>query len=420
MPSRARPRYWPRAIIFLLFALISAHAETRSIQNGVTIIENLAQPSEPLRTIACSELWRVGGEEDVAGEPLGFITDIDVDAEGNTYLLDNSLSRVQVFDAAGQWLRTIGREGSGPGEFIRAESFLVLPNGDIGALQPLSAHVIGLTCEGLPAPNIAFRGNEGFQFVGLIDAASDRIIAGLTERLRQENESYVVETLATYDRLGNLKSTILQRMIRQRDQGAPADADGNSSFGEHWRASSDGTVYVSRRPHEYRIEIFDLEGTLQKIIQRQYRPVKLSDEELVEEDERVERLHRMTRGSGIDFQVDPYKRDISALYPRPGGELWVSTSRGALEHEAGTIGVFDVFDATGRYVRQTRLQVDYHPNRDSFELIGNRLYVIKEGQMRPSFVSESASATIYYDNENLDADDGDDEAPPLEVICYEL
>ncbi len=393
---------------------------SRITRDGVTTIDNPSEPVFPLKEIPCRELWRVSGDEELAGGLLGFVLDVDVDAAGNTYLLDTSLSRVHIFDPSGTWLRTIGREGEGPGEFARAERFALLPNGDLGVLQPLSAKVVGIAPDGQPAPNVAFRTNEGFQFIYSLDASGDRVVVDLSETVQIDGERHIAQTLATCDRMGTIQSTVLSRSIKAVDQGIAADAEGIGSFMENWSVSADGRIFVTRRPHQYCIEVFDLEGALQQVIRRQYTPVKLAADELAEEKERVERLKSMTRGSGIDFEVDPYKHDIEATYPRPGGDLWVATSRGALERPPGAIGVLDVFDADGRFLTQVRLPVDYDPERDSFELIGDRLYVMKESQMRPSFVSESSAMTLYFDNDKLEDDDQEEEAPPLEVICYQV
>jgi hypothetical protein len=411
--------------ITLLFALsVSspdiARAGTIPNSGPAPVVNNPSQPVEPPRLFARRELWRAGGEDDVAGEPLGFVTDVDLDTDGNTYLLDNSMSRVQVFSPDGQWLRSLGREGDGPGEFRRAERFALLPGGDIGALQPMSAKLVGIAPDGTPAPDVALRGSEGIKLIGQFDAAKDRVIADLTETIRLADETHVQETLATYDRQGKPLSEILERTVKQSDQGRATDPDGNGSFGDCWAAGDDGRVFVARRPHEYRIEVFDLDGRPLQIIQRKYDPVKLSDGKLAEERERIDRLQRMTQGSGIHFELDPYERDITALYPRPNGELWVSTSRGALEQADGTIGVFDVFDAAGRYIRQVSLPADFSPERDDFELIRDRLYVLKEGQMVPSYVSKSGGNTTYFDNDKLAGENADAEAAPMEVICYEL
>ena len=61
-----------------------------------------------------TELWRAGGEDDeyfsapsAPSEPT---------SEGQIYLLDSQLSEVHVYTPDGEHLRTVGREGDGPGE----------------------------------------------------------------------------------------------------------------------------------------------------------------------------------------------------------------------------------------------------------------------------------------------------------------
>lgn len=67
----------------------------------------------------------------VLGDPLNpeevFFqpTYVDSDASGNIFVLDTGDPRIQVFDRDGNYLRTMGREGQGPGEFARP-SYLVV------------------------------------------------------------------------------------------------------------------------------------------------------------------------------------------------------------------------------------------------------------------------------------------------------
>ncbi len=59
----------------------------------------------------------LGDDGGISQEPvLASPSEIRTDREGNIYIADNKLSAVQVFDADGNFLRSIGRAGEGPGE----------------------------------------------------------------------------------------------------------------------------------------------------------------------------------------------------------------------------------------------------------------------------------------------------------------
>ncbi|MBB6069570.1 hypothetical protein HNQ61_001185 [Longimicrobium terrae] len=60
-------------------------------------------------------------------ETVGDISDFRV-SEGRFYILDGPSKRVRVFDTRGQLVSTIGRQGSGPGEFRSPVSIAVLGN----------------------------------------------------------------------------------------------------------------------------------------------------------------------------------------------------------------------------------------------------------------------------------------------------
>jgi len=56
---------------------------------------------------------------------LYFPQDLDVDREGNIYLVDTFNSRIQIFDKRGKYLKTIGRNGKGPLEFDKPEDIFI-------------------------------------------------------------------------------------------------------------------------------------------------------------------------------------------------------------------------------------------------------------------------------------------------------
>ena len=77
------------------------------------------------------------GELDGPDEYLfGRIGSLAVDNERNVYVFDTQANHVRAFDATGTYLATFGREGEGPGEFSRAETIAVLPDGRLLVRDP--------------------------------------------------------------------------------------------------------------------------------------------------------------------------------------------------------------------------------------------------------------------------------------------
>ena len=79
-------------------------------------IHNSATPAEGVETITLEELWRIGGDDEES-VLIGLIAQALVGDDETIYLLDGQLNQIEVFSADGEHQGTIGREGSGPGEF---------------------------------------------------------------------------------------------------------------------------------------------------------------------------------------------------------------------------------------------------------------------------------------------------------------
>ena len=95
------------------------------------------------------------GAAAVAGE-LSAPADIALDAAGNVYVADTGNHRVQVFTAAGVFLRTFGRLGRGQGEFYNPRGIAVR-GGIVRARRPASPRERELACLASPLANSTTR-----------------------------------------------------------------------------------------------------------------------------------------------------------------------------------------------------------------------------------------------------------------------
>ncbi|MDE0659755.1 MAG: hypothetical protein OXI79_08930 [Gammaproteobacteria bacterium] len=77
------------------------------------------------------EVFRVGGMVGEVWEQFGMIEDVAFDGAGNLYLLDADALNVVVVDHEGDFIRTMGRAGNGPGEFDFPRWLAVLEDGRI-------------------------------------------------------------------------------------------------------------------------------------------------------------------------------------------------------------------------------------------------------------------------------------------------
>jgi hypothetical protein len=91
------------------------------------------------------ELWRVGGDSESEEDLFGVISDIDIDATGEVYLLDSQLSEVKVYSKDGEYLRSLGREGEGPGEFRRPAAMFFTDDGKVAVVQMMPGKIVLLS-----------------------------------------------------------------------------------------------------------------------------------------------------------------------------------------------------------------------------------------------------------------------------------
>jgi hypothetical protein len=147
------------------------------------------------------ELFTLGGSE---GRPDSFYrvspTDVGADSAGNIYILEHAASRVVVFDSAGEFVREMGGEGSGPGELPGPASMWVSRDGTVSVFDYLKGGLVLYGSDGAVLSERPFRlfavptGHRHF-------AASSEGIFVVTQAPREEEDRtfYVLLNVTSED-----------------------------------------------------------------------------------------------------------------------------------------------------------------------------------------------------------------------------
>ncbi len=348
------------------------------VKDGVMHVMNPAESSEGPATIEMQEAWRIGGQDDE--EIFGVVTDIIADDEGNFYLLDSQRNEITVYSEDGEYLRTIGREGEGPGEFRGAFSMFRVSDGNIGVLQAFPDRIVVLTPEGDPAGEYPLPESPdgGFRVLFAAEYAGDNL--ALIYGVNQPSESGFTQTtvLALVDAEG-------EKEVRLHSQDATMSAATAliaekewDVFRNRWTSSPDGRAFSAVNFGEYSINVWDSEGQLDRVIHREYADHVRSDEE-------KERLLGIYKGftrqipiPNIKYEIEDAFNQIQTLQARDDGTLWVRTSRGTNGLKPGVAAIFDVFDENGRFTRQVTLKGEGDALNDGYFFVKDRMFVVTD------------------------------------------
>jgi hypothetical protein len=365
-------------------------------------------------TVAPEELWRAGGmdDEDVI---FGIVTQIAGDSEGNVYLLDTQLNEVMVFTSGGEYLRSIGREGEGPGEFRRPSGLFFTPDGNVAVLQSLPGRVILMTKDGDPIGNhpVPEGPDGGMMMFFQGDRSGDNLILDTRSFARREGGMDITRELVRVDAQGDIVGS-LHKKTDKRDF-ASMSFDEKEMSALFWRCGPDGRVYVSDDFDAYRILVYNPAGAVERVIERDYPHRKRSAEEMEENKPQIRFRGRGGHNQAPETKASETDRDILALFPRADGTLWVVSSRGGFDAGDGAIATFDVFDAAGRFERQVTVRGDGDCVEDGLHFVGNHLYVVRGlRSAQRAQLGGLGGADEELSDEELE------NAEPVAVVCYDL
>lgn len=384
-------------------------------EGGVTKVMNPATPMTPRADLEPQELWRIGGYDD--DEIFGVIVSVIQDeATGDLYMLDSQLNEIKVYSKDGEWLRNIGREGEGPGEWRFAFSHFFTPDGNIGILQAFPPKIVMITKDGDPAGNYPLPEHTGEGFQIIISAAPAGENMAIVQMNNQQVDGGVkMKELLTLCPKGGAEATVVQTKENSINFGNPVlnEKEMSNIRNGRWAAFQDGrTAAASNNFDEYKINIYAADGSLDHEIHVDYPIHDRSDEE---KDFMLNLFERATAQNmpfpNKKFEISETHGPVAGMQSRSDGSLWVLTSRGQFDAPEGVVGVYDVFDEKGRFAQQLSIKVDADPINDLIAFIGDYMLVVTD--FMPSMVALQGGAAA-------EDEEAEEEAEPMQVICYRL
>ena len=296
-------------------------------ENGVRITKNNGIPGDSTLTITVKEAAVIEmTNEEYPEKTIRQLTSMDVDSEGNIYILDAPKARISKFDSSGSFIKSFGTSGQGPGEFQRPQHLIISSDtivvSDFGTWK-----LVKFDLEGKYSGEKQFE--DYYQFPAKPEVFGDGYISfSQFTKADESGQRINVISLGLYDKNFELIKDVYQAES-VLDLSVEYDA---TSFGIKHRISNN-ELYVSKNSKtEYSIDVYDLNGERIRQIRKNHIRVKAPQEQIDKQKEYNEKR-------GTKFLTEYYNA-ISAIYSDKYNRLWVGSAQ--QEKEEGIW--YDIFE----------------------------------------------------------------------------
>jgi hypothetical protein len=345
---------------------------TRRDSAGVHIVENTLSDSAgvPWWTLVAEPRLDVGAVEGSESEILFRVVDAIRLSDGRVVIANAGSSQIRYYAADGTHRVTIGREGSGPGEFQRITGLLRMPADSIAVMDGGARRVTVLTPNGAiarevvgsPGTSVLGRREDG-SWVAQSTAASPN--RGIGSGLVRSSVIYV--TLGSgggqvEDTLGQFPGN--ERVVRIAESGGTITSIQilTPPFAKTPSFVTRGNDLIVGTQDAAEVRVYGPHGALRRIVRTGAAPQRVTSE-VIEEymKRRLARLPPEERAAvrkGVLATltaelVPPY----GAVAPDRSGNLWVQDYPGLTDDQRWTI-----YDADGALTARIVLPVRFTPH----------------------------------------------------------
>jgi hypothetical protein len=302
-------------------------------QSGVTIVKNPKEPMYGPDSFISEEELSIGQADGPEEYIFGYMWQLAVDEKQNVYVIERAGSEyhIRVFDKSGKYIRTIGRIGQGPGEFIQATDFQITPNNELMVHDRFTFKLIFFTLDGDYLRTAFYRGVQA-AYVQLNSNGNYFFKALEFQRQKVSNSYYAANKVELFG--PDLNFIKLIAKDEYRNVTGPFEPPAMVI-----RFPSSDSV-ICGLSETYELQTYDLEGRMVKKVARDFDPVEISDYE-------KEKRKLMGREG-----LPKYFRAFQDFFVDEDGRIFVQTYERQTDEDKF---YFDVFDPDGKYVAKIPL-----------------------------------------------------------------
>ena len=354
--------------VFLAVIIFSCSQEpnyTVKEVDGVKYYYNKHQPSKTV-TLNPVKLFEIDGiSPNMADSIKGFgtISKILTDFNNNIYILDQEKAIIKKYNNNGKFDKLIGMKGKKDNQFSNPTE-MVLMYDTLVVYDPIPKRYLRFLTNGKFINSQGLNGAIAPQYLtsdGKTNLASFQFFRYVREKVSYVNNDIWI----LHDKLFKVTKRIKEIKYSLYDE----DLFIPDMFTTY--VQKDGILYVAEHESEkYSIEAINSRGNLKYVIEKEYEKLPYDSNEINEINEFVNKVGR----SNVDTTKTHFKKAVNMVYIDKYDRLWALPS--VLRTEENEASHFvDIFE-NGVFLN--RILLDFVGIDESFQLSGDRLYVIND------------------------------------------
>jgi len=311
------------------------------IKEGVLHVYNPQQglwDNDPTKKLTFEKVLSIGSMTAEDEYLFSWVQDITTDLEGYIYACDSQEHRIQVYDKSGQFVRTVGREGQGPGELLRPMAVRVTPDGSVFVQDHLNYRISIFKPDGKFDHSFRY---ESFAKEALEIDPDGRVFL-IHPFLGDTKARSALHIVTGYNLKGKIEKEFGEPLLLLEKDGYGKPFFDSNGF----VLLSNGVLLVDFKS-SYRLQFYQ-EERLIKVVSR--------ESDIFTKPENIETIFRASSGEGGKLKATMSRSQIWEVFPLPSNRLAVFIQDRGKDYKEKTIGgrdfvtVIDLFDSDGKFL----------------------------------------------------------------------